>query len=76
MGYKVRIDIDRVLELNELCSEINDLPFERIIWTQNGKDIEIDRTCYHNWMMRPLSNMAFIISGAHLRPQNRINHFE
>lgn len=76
MGYKVRVDIDRVLELNEQCSEINDFPFERIIWTKDGRDINIDRTCFHNWMMRPLSNMAFIISGAFLRPQNRINHLE
>lgn len=76
MGYKVRVDIDRVLELNEQCSEINGLPFERIIWTKDGNVVEIDRTCYHNWMFSGLSNMAFILSGAYLQPHYRINHFE
>lgn len=73
---EARIDIDKVLSLNEECRVINDLPFEQIIWTKDGKDIEVDRTCFHNWMMNPLSNMAFIISGAYKKPQYLVSNFE
>jgi len=76
MNGKIRVAVEDVQRLSQECDDINSIPFEQIIWTEKRKDIEIDRTVFHNWMMRPLSNMAFIISGAYLRPQNRINHLE
>ena len=76
MDGKIRVAIEDVMRLSEECDDINSIPFEQIIWTENRKDIEIDRTTYRNWMINPLSNMTFIISGAYLREQNRINHFE
>ena len=76
MNGKVRVDIDKVLSLNEECREINDIPFEDITWTKNGEDLEIDRTIFHNWMFSGLSNMAFILSGAYLKAQYGVWHFE
>ena len=72
----VRVDIDRVLWLNEQCQEINSLQFEDIVWVKDGVEIEIDRTCFHNWMYLGLSNMTFILSGAYKKPQYLLHFSE
>ena len=77
MNNEVKIAIEDVIRLNEECMEINDLDFGCITWTKDGKDLEIDRTVFHNWMFSGLSNMAFILSGVYLtKPPKRIYHYE
>ncbi len=76
MNGKTRVAIEDVMRLSQECEDINSIPFEEIIWTENRKDIEIDRTAYRNWAMNPLSNMTFIISGAYKKPQYLVSNFE
>ena len=56
MDGKIRVALEDVRRLSEECEDINSIPFEQIIWTEERKDIEIDRTVYRNWAMNPLSN--------------------
>ena len=62
---RTKIAIEDVLELWDKVREINDIPFEDIMWTLNGEELDIHRTSFYEWMESGLDNMTFVISGRH-----------
>lgn len=54
------IDVTEVCELQDRLDEINRLPFNEIMWTQNGIPISIHPEVLADWRFIGLSNSMFI----------------
>lgn len=65
MDGKATVAIEDALKLIEACNDINSVPFEDIKWTFKGKEIEINRAVFHNWMLSGLDNLTFVASGVY-----------
>lgn len=59
----VAIDIEEVQRLQARLIEINKLPFEEIVWYQNGRQIEISDEKLHDFKFIGLSNTCFVELG-------------
>ncbi len=62
---KVNIAIEEVYRIQEERRAINKLEFQDIVWTENGKPINIPAEVLHTWLFCGLNNMDFIMAGQH-----------
>ncbi len=46
--------------------EINSIPFDQIVWFENGKEIEINPKALADWKFIGMSNVLFIEDDFHL----------
>lgn len=56
----VRISIEEINEAKKILNRINNYSIEDIIFTENGKDIEINKENYEQFKFSGLNNVDFI----------------
>ena len=62
---KTVIAIEDVERLWDKIRDINEVPFDDIVWTLDGKEFDIHPTFFRFWMQGGHDNMTFITSGAY-----------
>lgn len=56
----VEVDVDEVRRLKARLREINAIPFEDIVWVQNGKPVELDKKAHSEWAFMGFNNADFV----------------
>lgn len=57
---KIAIDVEHVQQVIREKNEINSIPFENIVWYQDGKELSITQQVLDNWKYLGLSNIYFV----------------
>jgi hypothetical protein len=61
----MKVDINRVLELQRELHEINEVPLDEIEWTLDGKPLAVSARCVAEFRFTGLSNVSFVTTGSY-----------
>ena len=59
----MRVDIEKILKIEEERAKINRLNFREIEWYENGKKIDIPSRIKSEWETTGLNNVDFVLTG-------------
>ena len=65
---KTKVDIDGIKSASQKLREINQIPFEDIIWMDGDTEIIVDPVVAENWRFMGLNNTDFIRYDFHVYP--------
>lgn len=57
------VDIDNLKVIKGYLKQINNTPFEDIVWYENSEKLEFSKEYLDNWKFIGLNNCDFIITG-------------
>lgn len=63
----MKISVEEVMQLLNRKDEINAVPLDSIVWTLDGKELQIPKEVLEEWSFMGMCNTSFIEFGFHLK---------
>lgn len=63
----MKISVEEVMQLLDRKDEINSVPLDSIVWTLDGKELQIPQKVLEEWKFMGMCNTSFIEFGFHLK---------